>query len=40
MQVTFQPQDLKSTPRLLAVTPFPIPEMTPPLTSTYFIAAG
>jgi hypothetical protein len=38
MEVTRSPQFLSSTPMLLAVTPFPSPETTPPVTSTYFMA--
>lgn len=37
MEVTRSPQALRSTPTLLAVTPFPNPLTTPPVTSTYFI---
>ena len=38
MDVTSTPQCLRRTPRLLATTPFPIPEMTPPVTRIYFIS--
>jgi hypothetical protein len=40
MEVTRSPQFFKSTPILLAVTPFPSPLTTPPVTSTYFIFAA
>lgn len=37
MEVTRCPHALSSTPTLLAVTPLPRPETTPPVTSTYFM---
>lgn len=37
MELMRRPQDLRTTPMLLAVTPFPSPLTTPPVTSTYFI---
>jgi len=37
MEVTRRPHAWRSTPMLLAVTPFPRPLTTPPVTSTYFI---
>lgn len=37
MEVTRRPQALRTTPMLLAVTPFPKPLTTPPVTTTYFI---
>lgn len=37
MAVTRSPHALRSTPILLAVTPFPRPLTTPPVTSRYFI---
>jgi hypothetical protein len=37
MEVTLSPLFFSSTPMLLAVTPFPNPLTTPPVTSTYFI---
>ena len=37
MEVTRRPQALRSRPMLLAVTPFPRPLTTPPVTRTYFI---
>ena len=37
MEVTRSPQFFRSTPILLAVTPFPSPLTTPPVTRTYFI---
>jgi hypothetical protein len=37
MEVTRSPTACKSTPMLLAVTPFPKPLTTPPVTSKYFI---
>lgn len=36
-EVTLSPLFFSSTPMLLAVTPFPNPLTTPPVTSTYFI---
>lgn len=38
MDVTLCPHAFKTTPMLLAVTPFPNPLTTPPETRTYFIA--
>jgi len=40
MDVTLLPHAFSSTPMLLAVTPFPSPLTTPPVTRTYFIAAA
>ena len=40
MDVTLWPHAFKMTPMLLAVTPFPNPLTTPPVTSTYFIASA
>jgi hypothetical protein len=40
MDVTRSPALLSNTPMELAVTPFPSPERTPPLTTTYFIATS
>lgn len=40
MEVTRKPQDLSRTPMLLAVTPFPSPLTTPPVTSTYFMTVS
>lgn len=40
MDVTRSPQFLSSTPMLLAVTPFPSPLTTPPVTRMYFMAAA
>lgn len=37
MAVTLSPQALRMRPILLAVTPFPSPLTTPPVTKTYFI---
>lgn len=37
MDVTRSPHALRRTPMLLAVTPFPNPLTTPPVTRTYFI---
>jgi hypothetical protein len=37
MDVTATPQCLRMTPREEATTPFPIPEITPPVTRMYFI---
>lgn len=37
MEVTRRPQAMSRTPMLLAVTPFPSPLTTPPVTNTYFI---
>jgi hypothetical protein len=39
MQVTRRPQDLRTTPTLLAVTPLPRPLTTPPVISTYLVAS-
>ena len=39
MLVTRIPCDLRIVPRLLAIMPLPTPLITPPVTSTYFIAA-
>lgn len=39
MDVTRSPQALRRTPMLLAVTPFPNPLTTPPVTSMYFISS-
>jgi hypothetical protein len=39
MEVTRSPQALRRSPMLLAVTPFPRPLTTPPVTNTYFIFA-
>ena len=39
MDVTGMPQCLRITPREEATTPFPIPEITPPVTRMYFIFA-
>lgn len=38
IDVTRWPHAFKTTPMLLAVTPFPSPLTTPPVTSTYFMA--
>jgi len=38
MEVTLTPDDLRMVPKLLAITPFPIPLITPPVTSMYFMA--
>lgn len=38
MEVTRSPHALRRTPMLLAVTPFPSPLTTPPVTNTYFIS--
>ena len=38
MEVTLTPEDFRMVPRLLAMTPLPIPLMTPPVTRTYFMA--
>lgn len=38
MEVTRSPQALRMSPILLAVTPFPSPLTTPPVTKTYFIS--
>jgi hypothetical protein len=40
MAVTETPECCSSTPMELATTPFPMPEITPPVTSTYFILAS
>ena len=40
MDVTLWPHAFEMTPMLLAVTPFPNPLTTPPVTSTYFIASA
>lgn len=40
MQVTRRPQALRTTPTLLAVTPFPSPLTTPPVMSTYLVDAA
>ena len=40
MEVTRRPQALSRTPMLLAVTPFPSPLTTPPVTSTYFMVSS
>jgi len=40
MQVTRRPQALRTTPTLLAVTPLPSPLTTPPVISTYLVAAA
>ena len=37
IEVTCKPQDLRRAPRLLAITPFPRPLITPPVTRMYFI---
>lgn len=37
MEVTRRPQCLRMVPTLEAMTPFPIPEITPPVTKMYFI---
>jgi len=37
MAVTLRPYDLRRSPVLLAMIPLPIPLITPPLTTTYFI---
>lgn len=37
MEVTCNPHDFRIVPILLAMIPFPIPEMTPPVTRMYFI---
>ena len=37
MEVTCKPHDLSIVPTLLAMIPFPIPDMTPPVTRMYFI---
>ena len=37
MDVTAMPQCLRMTPREEATTPFPIPEITPPVTRMYFM---
>ena len=37
MEVTCKPQPFKSAPMLLEITPLPIPLITPPVTSMYFI---
>lgn len=37
IEVTLRPQALRINPILLAVTPFPSPLTTPPVTNTYFI---
>ncbi len=37
MAVTCRPQDLRMVPTLLAIMPFPMPEITPPVTRIYFI---
>lgn len=39
MEVTLTPVDLRMVPTLLAMTPLPIPLMTPPVTKMYFIAS-
>lgn len=39
MAVTCRPQDLRIVPTLLAIMPFPMPEITPPVTRMYFILA-
>jgi len=36
MAVTLYPQAFKSSPVLLAIIPFPIPLITPPVTTIYF----
>ena len=38
MDVTLTPEDLRIAPTLLAMTPFPMPLITPPVTRIYFIA--
>ena len=38
MLVTSTPQCFNRTPKLLATTPFPIPEITPPVIKIYFIS--
>lgn len=38
--VTRSPQDLSKTPMLLAVTPLPRPDTTPPVTKMYFIVSS
>ena len=37
MEVTRKPHALSKTPMLLAVTPFPRPLTTPPVTKMYFM---
>nr|CAB3466149.1 unnamed protein product [Digitaria exilis] len=39
-EVTRRPQALRTTPTLLAVTPLPSPLTTPPVISTYLVAAA
>ena len=39
MAVTGTPECWRRTPMEEATTPFPIPEITPPVTNTYFISA-
>lgn len=40
MDVTSIPQQLSKVPNELAITPFPTPLMTPPVTKMYFIVCG
>lgn len=40
MDVTSMPQQFKSVPNELAITPLPTPLMTPPVTKIYFIVFG
>ena len=37
IEVTLMPHDRKMVPMLLAMTPFPTPLITPPVTRMYFI---
>jgi hypothetical protein len=37
IEVTLRPALFSKTPMLLAVTPLPNPDRTPPLTTTYFM---
>lgn len=37
IEVTCKPHDFSMVPMLLAMIPFPIPDITPPVTRMYFI---